>query len=324
MLLLSGLIFVLGASACISNEPSAPTSVGFVHPEVSLTPTKNLLNPTPTRPHTPTETQDPTPTPIKSPYPPTSPTPLQPTQQVCHETVGRFEEDQLESDLLEDPLEYFVYLPPCYTEQPDRHYPVLYLFHGQTFSNQHWIDLGVIDLVDRLITSAELAPFIMVFPYDQDHYKPPTDNRFGDAVLMDLIPAIDQQFRTIPNRASRAIGGISRGGNWAAHIGLQHPEIFSAVGLHSTPIFSTDTNSEIKEWLQAIPTDEFPRLFLDIGQSDRWLNFTLIFEELLYSANIPHEWYLYPGFHEDDYWKAHLEQYIRWYALPWSMDRGAD
>ena len=41
------------------------------------------------------------------------------------------------------------------------------------------------------------------------------------------------------------------------------------------------------------------------------------YQDLLDKANIPHEWYLYPGFHEDKYWKAHLEQYIRWYTREW-------
>ena len=213
-----------------------------------------------------------------------------------------------------------MYLPPCYFEQVDRYYPALYLFHGQTYTNQHWIDLGAADLADRLITSGELAPFIMVFPYDQDHYNPPTTNPFGQAVLFELIPAIDREFRTVPTRASHAIGGISRGGNWAAHLSLQHSELFSAVGLHSTPIFSTDTNQEIVDWIEAIPIEEFPRLFIDIGENDRWLEYSLIFEEVLNNASIPHEWHLYPGFHEDDYWATHLEQYLRWYVLSWSIE----
>jgi enterochelin esterase-like enzyme len=316
MLVLSGLIILLGALACNANERSTPTSAGFVHPEVSPTVSKTPISPTlkntPISVEIQISTPLPTSTPTKSPQHHLSPTPL-----ACQETIGRIEDRQLESDLLDDPLEYLVYLPPCYTEQLDSHYPVLYLFHGQTYSNQHWIDLGAAGIADRLISSGELASFIMVFPYDRDHYDPPPENSFGQAVILDLIPAIDQAFRTIPTRSARAIGGISRGGNWAAHLGLQHPELFSAVGLHSTPIFSTDTNKEIDEWIKAIPINEFPRMFLDIGENDRWLGFTLVFEELLNSASIPHEWHLYPGYHEDAYWAAHLEEYIRWYARDW-------
>ncbi len=245
---------------------------------------------------------------------------MPPTPLACWKTGGRTEEQQLETDWMDDPLEYIVYLPPCYDELPDRYFPSLYLFHGQTYSNEHWIDLGVIEIADRLIARGELAPFLMIFPYDRNHYKPPPENSFGKAVFFDLIPSIDRIYRTFPEREYRAIGGISRGGNWAIHIGLPHPGFFSAIGAHSTPIFSTDTNKDISEWLAAIPFDELPRLFVDTGENDRWFGFTLAFEELLNDEGIPHEWYLYPGFHEDKYWQSHLEQYIRWYALPWGAE----
>ena len=202
----------------------------------------------------------------------------------------------MESDLLDDPLEYLVYLPPCYAEQVDRHYPVLYLFHGQTYTNQHWIDLGAASIADRLISNGELAPFLMVFPYDSKHYDPPPNNAFGQAVLFELIPAVDGVFRTIPTRASRAIGGISRGGNWAAHLSLQHPALFGAVGLHSTPIFSTDTNREIIQWIEAIPVEEFPACSWILAKTTVGWHSLWIFEDLLNNASIPHQWYLTPVF----------------------------
>lgn len=320
VLVFSGLVILLGATACNANESPAATSAGFVRVDASATP-QNIQN-TVSRTSRPvvTETLILTQTPTKTPFPSASLTPIPPTKMTCWMSKGNVEEHQLDSDDLDKPLDYYVYLPPCYTEHSDRHYPVMYLFHGQTYTNQHWIDLGVVDLADHLISNQELAPFIMVFPYDRDHFVPPGKNLFGQVVLFDLIPAIDQMYRTIPTRSARAIGGISRGGNWAAHLGLQNPELFSAIGLHSTPIFSSDTNQEIIEWLEAIPIEEFPRLFLDSGEKDRWLKYTLVFEELLNNASIPHEWHLYPGYHEDDYWEAHLEEYIHWYARSWDLD----
>jgi enterochelin esterase-like enzyme len=315
IILFSGLCLILGVSACDTNDTPAATSAGFVHPTITAAPTKitPIIHPTdlpePTGTALPTETVTESPTSI----PHHSPTP---TAISCQS--GEIESQRLKSELLEAPLKYLVYLPPCYDLQTDRDYPVIYLFHGQTYSNTHWIDLGAVEIANRLISDGELAPFLMVFPYDRDHYDPPTINPFGEAVLTDLIPTIDQTYRTIPDRQHRAIGGISRGGNWAAHLGLQHPEMFGAIGLHSTPIFSTDTNPEIIDWLEVIPIDTFPRLFIDAGKNDRWLQFTLDFVDLIDQANLPHEWHLYPGFHEDVYWQAHLEQYIRWYAAPWS------
>jgi enterochelin esterase-like enzyme len=317
-MMLLWLILSLGVVACTTNEIPAATSAGFVNPDVSPDLSRTAPDPSPTNTSGPTKTTAPTQT--SAPAPLVSVTPPPSTPLVCRDTSGRIEEHQLESELLDDPFEYLIYLPPCYDDQPRRSYPAIYLIHGQTYSNDHWIDLGAVEIADDFIASGELAPFIMVFPYDPDHYIPPTENRFGEAVISNLIPTIDQKYRTIPERAYRAIGGISRGGNWAIHIGLQNPTIFSAIGAHSTPVFSTDTNPEIVAWLRAISLEDLPRIFVDTGKNDRYRTFTLVFEEILNEEGIPHEWHLYPGFHEDEYWQAHLEEYLRWYAHSWSVE----
>jgi enterochelin esterase-like enzyme len=136
-------------------------------------------------------------------------------------------------------------------------------------------------------------------------------------LIYDLIPRIDTDYRTIPDRQYRAIGGISRGGNWAIHLGLSYWGFFGSIGAHSTPTFVTDGPKVIRAWLAEIPFDELPRLFLDAGENDTWLAYTLKFEQVLDEEGIPHEWYLFPGYHEEEYWAAHLEQYIRWYAATW-------
>ena len=41
------------------------------------------------------------------------------------------------------------------------------------------------------------------------------------------------------------------------------------------------------------------------------------FEAVLNIEGIPHEWYLFPGYHEEEYWASHVEQYIRGYAETW-------
>jgi len=227
------------------------------------------------------------------------------------------EEKQLESAWLAEPLIYRVYTPPCYTEQPERRYPVLYLIHGQTYQADQWDRLGADETADQLIAAHEVAPFIIVLPQDEDHYTPPPENTFGETLLFDLLPAIDRDYRTIPDRPYRAIGGLSRGGNWAIHIGLAHPGFFSAIGAHSTPTFVTDGPPVIRGWLAEIPPDELPRIFVDTGENDRWLDYNLQFEAVLNQEGIPHEWYLFPGYHQEEYWRAHLEQYLRWYAAEW-------
>jgi enterochelin esterase-like enzyme len=314
---LSGLILILGIFACTPIELPAATSAEFANldasPSSTEQPTNLIATPPPPQTDTPTSTKTPLPnTATFTPEPTSNPTPL-----ACWGFGGQIDERQLESEYLKKPLEYLVYLPPCYNEQPEQHYPVIFLLHGQTYRNDHWLDLGAAGITDRLMATGEISPFIMIFPYDRDQYISPPENGFGQALVLDLIPAIDQEYRTIPEQGRRAIGGISRGGNWAVHIGLQYTDLFGAIGAHSTPVFSVDTNPEIIAWIRAIPLEKMPELFVDTGENDRWLNYTLVFEQILVDEGLPHEWHLYPGYHEDAYWQAHIEEYLRWYSKGW-------
>jgi enterochelin esterase-like enzyme len=147
----------------------------------------------------------------------------------------------------------------------------------------------------------------------------PDKDPFGNAVVQTLIPYIDGHYRTLVDRQQRAVGGMSRGAGWSAHLGLTHPDLFGAVGMHSLAIFWSDV-PHIKKWLDAIPAGEMPRFYLDIGDNDRpeIMESTRWFEGLLDQRDIPHEWHFFTGYHEEKYWRAHVEQYLRWYTQPWT------
>lgn len=215
------------------------------------------------------------------------------------------------------PLEYRIYLPPCYEQQADRRYPALYLIHGQNFNHDQWDRLGVDEAMDAGVAAGELPPFLIVLPRDRS-WAQPTEDGFGRALIEDLLPTIDETYRTLPGREYRAVGGLSRGASWSIHLGFSQWELFGAIGLHSPPVFWTDT-AHIREWLNAIPLEEMPRIYMDIGEKDRQeiMRSAVWFEQLLTENGIPHEWYLFPGYHEEAYWEAHVEQYLRWYSQVW-------
>jgi enterochelin esterase-like enzyme len=214
-------------------------------------------------------------------------------------------------------MEYLVYLPPCYDQQPDHRYPVLYLIHGQNYNNDQWDRLGVDEQADALIAAGAIPPIIIVLPRDRS-WAQPTEDMFGEVLVEGLIPMVDANYRSLPDRAHRAIGGLSRGGGWAVHLGLSHWELFSSIGADSLAVFWTDT-SRIRGWLAAIPPDELPRIYLDIGQDDRpaIMESARWFENLLTEKSIPHEWHLFPGRHDEAYWGSHVEGYLRWYTQGW-------
>jgi enterochelin esterase-like enzyme len=249
-----------------------------------------------------------------SPYPTSTTTP---TTLACWQAGGRVEKAALKTDLLRQPLEYSVYLPPCYDQESRRRYPVLYLIHGQSFTDDQWIRLGAGETADRLIAAGEIPPLMIVMPRDRI-WEQPTGDKFGEVVVDQLIPFIDQTYRTRAERQYRAIGGLSRGAGWAVHLGLSRWELFGAIGGHSLPVFWTDT-AHIAAWLDAIPPESLPRIYLDIGNKDRppILSSAIWFEELLTRMDIPHEWYLFDGYHDEAYWRAHVEQYLRWYTQGW-------
>ena len=246
------------------------------------------------------------------------PTPLlSPTPFVCRQRKGHILQDQVTTDLLRHPIDFRVYLPPCYEQEPERRYPVLYLIHGQSYTDDQWDRLGADEAADELIYTGEAAPFMIVMPRYRIWYQPDEHN-FGLAMVEVLIPLIDSRYRTLPHRQDRAIGGLSMGAAWALHLGLSQWELFGAVGLHSLALFSIDS-PRIPRWLDSIPPDQLPRIYIDIGDKDSkaLLYSTIWFEETLNKKNIPHEWYLFSGYHEEKYWQEHIGQYIRWYTQEW-------
>lgn len=267
----------------------------------------NLRTPPPTLP-TSTPPQTLTATLSPTPEPTGTATPL-----ACLTQPGIVEKDTLEST--KPTQEYFIYLPPCYEEKVDKRYPVLYLLHGQTFTADQWIRIGAVDAADALILSGETMPFIIVFPDDR-YWNQPSGAGFGSRLVNDLVPFIDQTYRTLPDPRYRAIGGLSRGAGWAIRLGLTRPDLFSVIGLHSLAVFQRDA-SKIDDWIMAIPPDSRPIIYMDIGENDRELASVLQIEEQLTQLNLPHEWHLYNGEHTEEYWSAHVEGYIRWYAEQW-------
>jgi enterochelin esterase-like enzyme len=191
------------------------------------------------------------------------------------------------------------------------------MLHGQTFNDAQWDRIGADEAANALIAAGEVAPFIIVMPYDHNSLRPSVG--FLDEVFIEeLLPWIDANYRTIPEREYRAIGGLSRGASWALHFGAVNYELFGAMGGHSPPIFPEDAG-RMGIWLKDIPEAQRPRIWLDIGESDleNILDSAVWFHELLDQLDISHEWQLIPGNHTEDYWSSHVEEYLRWYAAPW-------
>jgi S-formylglutathione hydrolase FrmB len=147
----------------------------------------------------------------------------------------------------------FVYLPPEYAAAPRRRFPALYLLRGH---EREWVNpredesrggATVIDVYERLRAAGAVGPLILVMPgmASADNAVPGmlTDFRgpelasgapgvgsglFQRFFFDELLPAVDQRFRTIP--AARAVAGFSLGGYMAVKAAALRPELFVSVG----------------------------------------------------------------------------------------------
>ena len=284
---------------------------------VTLTACTGSNQPIPTataKPRTSTPVPSPVPSVTLTPTPAPSATPT----SDCHTLPGQLVNGEIDTPLLPKPMTYHVYLPPCYDTDTARRYPLLYLLHGQTYNEDQWIRLGVPTTADRLIAAGQLPPFIVVFPYDYS-YLQPWQYPFEDVFMTLLVPQIDTTYRTLTDPAHRAVGGLSRGGAWALHLGLRHPDVFGAIGGHSAAIFYSDAGT-LPITVRDLPQDQLPRIYLDAGNNDSELPSSENIKKLLDTFNVPYEWHENIGFHDEAYWGAHVEDYLRWYAAPWQSN----
>ncbi len=235
----------------------------------------------------------------------------------CLNPKGQIREAYLTSKIYQAPVLYSIYLPPCYDDNSTDRYPVIYLLHGQTYNNEQWARLGLAELADDLINNQRILPVIIIMPNDPD-WRQPGESPFGQMLVEELIPHIDATYLTKAERQYRAIGGLSRGASWALHLGLTEWKYFSKIGAHSLPVFVSD-NTDIPKWLDAIPFQSIPKIYIDTGNQDPELNIARNFEKLLSSRNISHDWHMYTGTHEESYWAGHLKKYLLWYACDWTV-----
>ncbi len=130
----------------------------------------------------------------------------------------------------------YVYTPPDYDRSLTARYPVLYLQHGSGESERGWQAQGRVNFIlDNLIAANNTKPMIVVMENGMVGNKV-----FGQVMLDDLIPMIDAEYRTLPDREHRAIAGLSMGGGQALQIGLTHLDRFAYIGSFSGAIRNFD------------------------------------------------------------------------------------
>ncbi|MBQ4821645.1 alpha/beta hydrolase-fold protein [Aquimarina sp. MMG016] len=128
-----------------------------------------------------------------------------------------------------------IYLPPGYSQSKNK-YPVVYYLHSLFENPNHIVsDHKTPEIIDKSISENRSKEFIFVVA---DFTSPTigsffenssTSGHWLDFISKELVAYIDQNYRTIPDKSSRAVIGHFMGGRGALAVGMQYPNIFSVV-----------------------------------------------------------------------------------------------
>ncbi len=156
----------------------------------------------------------------------------------------------------------FVYTPPGYDTNTSIRYPVLYLQHGGGEDERVWIEMGRTNVIlDNLLAQGKVKPMIVVMETSAvgtpggigagasagagrgaagagrgagfGGFGGPGGGPYGQLMVNDLIPWVDNNFRTLADKDHRAMAGLSMGGMQTASVTMVNLDKFSYIGLFS-------------------------------------------------------------------------------------------
>jgi putative tributyrin esterase len=247
---------------------------------------------------------------------------------------------QFRSALVGKTLPYNVILPRDYRASRTRRYPVLYLLHGLAGHYSDWTTkTNVADYASRY-------RMIVVTPEGNDGWY--TDSatvprdKYESYFFKELIPDVQQRYRTIESRYGRGVAGLSMGGYGALKLGLKSPATFAfAASVSGVVDVASWTESDLKDfaWIRESVMASFgpagsetrktndifeitrrvtsariaalPYFYLDCGNEDVLCASSEKFAALLREKNIPHEYRQLPGNHSWVYWDQQVQEVLK-------------
>jgi enterochelin esterase-like enzyme len=175
---------------------------------------------------------------------------------------GEALEGNLEGDAVD--RDAIVFLPPGYSKEKSRRYPVVYALHGYSIGAEQWAgEIHVPQTIEGAFAQGA-RELIVVLPDSKTAHNGSmysssvTTGDFERYVSHDVVAWVDERYRTLPDRASRGLVGHSMGGYGATRIGMRHPDVFGSLYIMSpcclAPRAPGPANTELEEAVAAMKT----------------------------------------------------------------------
>ncbi len=162
-----------------------------------------------------------------------------------------------------------VYTPPGFDAAAKKKYPVLYLIHGGSDTEETWTKVGRANLIaDNLIAQGKAEPMIIVMPYGNVRPKPMAD--FTKDVVHDIIPFVEANYPVISESNGRAVAGFSVGGGQTLNIGLTNTDKFAYVCSYAPYTATEEFTKNFTSWSpDAVLMNKQLKLFtISVGTED--------------------------------------------------------
>lgn len=205
--------------------------------------------------------------------------------------------------------------------------PVVYLLHGWSGNYRGWIKDA-----PQLVKKADDLQLIIVCPdagFNSWYFDSPIDSsvRYETFVIRELVPYIDQHYKTRATRTFRAIAGLSMGGHGAMYLSIRHQELFAnagsmAGGVDIRPFPRNwdlskklgDSATHPQNWEKYTVTNVADalqpgqlNLIIDCGVDDFFLNVNREFHKKLLQKKVDHDYIERPGGHNGKYWGSAVD-----------------
>ena len=214
---------------------------------------------------------------------------------------------------------YFVYTPPGYDGKAKQPYPVLYLLHGWSDSESGWSVVGRANLIlDNLLAAGKIKPMVVVMPLGygdlaflrtHDVWEDPAaidhnTDLFTQALLTEVLPRVESEYRVSKDRNDRAIAGLSMGGLESLEVGLTHTGQFAWIGGFSSAVH----NLEYTKVLASLDpgTANLRLLWIACGTEDNLIRPNRKLVDFLKAKNMPVTQIETPGLHTWLVWRDNL------------------
>jgi enterochelin esterase-like enzyme len=229
------------------------------------------------------------------------------------------------SAVAEDDRDYYVYTPPGYDPRAKKRYSVLYLLHGYSDDASGWTAVGRANVIlDNLIAQGKARPMIVVMPlgygtmemiraswgaWNHPDLRDTNFKKFSEALLTEVMPRVESEYRTAKGRNARAIAGLSMGGSESLLTGLNNLDKFAWIGAFSSGGIPDEFAKDFPH-LDAKANQQIRLLWIACGTEDHLITVNRSLRAWLKTKGINVTEIETPGMHTWMVWRRNLADFV--------------